>query len=92
MSKTHFNSDIHGLDPDCERVVNGVCDHYLDELIDLRPYIWEYPYSVTIHDTLEKCLNIFINNHLRHLPVVNPVDGACVGMITRKDLFAYVDI
>ena len=73
-------------------MLNEVCDHYPDEMIDLRPYMWEYPYTVTIHDTVQKCLDIFLNNQLRHLFVVNPVDGMCVGVITRKDLFAYVDI
>lgn len=92
MSKIHFNSPITGKQPDYERILNEVCDHYLEEMVDLRPYMWEYPFTVTIHDTLEKCLNIFLNNHLRHLPVVNPVDGACVGVITRKDLFAYCDM
>ena len=92
ISKTCFNSHIHGRDPDCDRVLNDICDNYMDEMIDVRPYMWEYPFTVTVHDTVEKCLNIFILNHLRHLPVVNPVDGACIGMITRKDLFAYVNL
>jgi CBS domain-containing protein len=92
ISKINFNSQIHGQDPDCERVLNEICDNYMDELIDVRPYMWEYPFTVTVHDTVEKCLSIFLTNHLRHLCVVNPVDGACVGIITRKDLFAYVDI
>lgn len=92
IHKQQFNSKIDGQDPDCERVLNDICDHYPDEMIDLRPYMWEYPYTVTVHDTVEKCLNIFLMNHLRHLCVVNPVDGACVGIITRKDLFAFVDI
>jgi CBS domain-containing protein len=29
---------------------------------------------------------------LRHLPVINPVDGRLVGIITRKDLFAYMSL
>lgn len=92
LSKIHFNSPISGQEPDYERVLNQVCDSYQDVMIDLRPYMWEYPFTVTIHDTLEKCLSIFLNNHLRHLPVMNPVDGECVGIITRKDLFTYCDM
>jgi CBS domain-containing protein len=48
--------------------------------------------SVTIYDSLDKCLQIFISHHLRHLCVTNPGDGAVVGIITRKDLFEYVSL
>lgn len=28
ISKLNFNSEIHGRDPECERVLNDVCDNY----------------------------------------------------------------
>lgn len=61
-------------------------------MIDVRPYIYEHPYRVTIHDNFEKCLETFRTNSLRHLCVVSPHQGAVVGVITRKDLFAYMSI
>lgn len=73
-------------------MLTTVCDEYLTALIDVRPYMWELPYTVSVHDTFEKCLQIFLSNHLRHLCVINPTDGSCVGVITRKDLFAYVNL
>lgn len=67
-------------------------DQYLDALIDVRPYMWEYPFTVSVHDTVDKCLQVFLQNHLRTLCVINPSDGACVGVITRKDLFSMVGL
>jgi CBS domain-containing protein len=75
---------------DTEDVLENVCFAYYDELIDVRPYIWEHPFTVTIHDPLEKCLSLFVTHSLRHLCVVNPKDGSVAGIITRKDLFKWV--
>ena len=67
-------------------------DEYPSAMIDLRPYIWEHPFSVTVFDSLDKCLHFFVGHHLRHLAVVNPGDGSVAGVITRKDLFKYVGL
>lgn len=80
------------MDTNCEEALDKVVDDYLDEMIDVRPYIWEHPYTVTVFDSLNKCLQIFICNHLRHLIVVNPGDGSVAGVITRKDLFNYLGL
>jgi len=52
----------------------------------------EHPYHVYNHDDLYKCLEMFRHLHLRHLPVVTPSDGRLCGVITRKDLFAYMGL
>lgn len=67
-------------------------DAYHEELIDLRPYMWESPFTVHAHDTLSRCVELFRLHHLRHLPVVNPANGECIGVITRKDLFTYMSL
>jgi CBS domain-containing protein len=92
MDVNSFNSKITGPECDTEQVLLSVGTEYFDALIDVRPYMQEYPHTVSVNDPLEKCLQIFLSNHLRHLCVVNPTDGACVGVITRKDLFAYVNL
>jgi hypothetical protein len=53
---TLFHSKIEGNDPNCEDALENVVDQYLDEMVDVRPYIWEYPFTVSVHDSLEKCL------------------------------------
>lgn len=84
-----FNCPIISKDVDCDEIVDKIAFEYRNEMIDVRPYMVEYPFSVNVHDSVDKCLQVFMLNHLRHLCVVNPNDGACVGVITRKDLFAY---
>lgn len=84
----NFYSD----EADPKEVLETICDNYEDQMMDLRPYIWEHPFIVYVHDTLDKCLEMFRHHHLRHLPVVNPADGSIVGICTRKDLFAYMEL
>ena len=36
-------------------------------------------------------LDLFRQHHMRHLLVVSPVDGGLVGVVTRKDLDAFMD-
>lgn len=73
-------------------MLDTVCDKYEDEKLDLRPYMWEHPFTAFVHDDLAKVLELFRHHHLRHLPIVNPADGSLVGVITRKDLFAYMSL
>ena len=68
------------------------CDTYADRLIDLRPYMIENPYTVFTTDKLEKCVSIFRKMHLRHLVVIHQSTGALQGIITRKDLFKFLDL
>jgi CBS domain-containing protein len=58
--------------------------------IDLRPYMFNHPFVVYPHDDLTRANELFRHHHLRHLPVVNPGNGALVGIVTRKDLFKYM--
>jgi hypothetical protein len=89
---TAFKSNFHSEEPDCTKVLEEIVDSYPDEMIDLRPYLWQQPFLVSVNDPLRKCLEVFQSHHLRHLPVVLPSNGMCVGVITRKDLFEYMSL
>ena len=67
------------------------CQTHPKRKIDLRPYMIHNPYTVFTTDTVEKCSSIFRTMHLRHMPVVHPGTGALKGVITRKDLFKFMD-
>lgn len=72
MAFENFRSNLNQDEPDCEHVLDNVVDQYLDEMIDLRPYIWEHPFTVYTFDNFEKCLDIFRKNSLKHLYVLTP--------------------
>ena len=61
-----------------------------DELIDLRPYMIEFPQKVSRFSNLSKALELFRTYHLRHLLVINPKDDSLAGIVTRKDLDAFM--
>ena len=50
----------------------------------------ETPFVCNMTDKLQKVLDLFRHMQLRHLPVLNPVDGCLEGIITRHDLFPYM--
>ena len=52
----------------------------------------EEPHCVHITDTLPKVLDMFRHFHLRALPVLDPNNGAPVALLTRKDVFAFMDL
>lgn len=64
-----------------------ICEENLEKRIDLRPYMYERPYTVNTKDKLPKVLNLFKQMHLRHLPVINEKTGTLEGIITRQDIF-----
>ena len=89
---TEFNCDIYSTEYTGEKVVTEVCDVYLDEKVDLRPYMWENPITVSVYTRFDRILELFRMLHLRHMLVVNPADASLVGIITRQDLFAYMHL
>ena len=62
------------------------------ESIDFRPYIIENPITVFLNDPLIKLVDLFRKQHLRHMIVINPKNGKLSGIITRQDLFMYLDL
>lgn len=48
--------------------------------------------TVTTNDSLFKCAELFRKMHLRHLCVTHPLTGKLAGIITRKDIFKWLDL
>ena len=70
-------------------MILDVVEENPEQWIDLRPYMVESPMQVSMHDKFYKVLEQFRINHCRHMMVVDPSSGNLVGIITRKDIFAY---
>ena len=87
-----FNVDIYSTEYTGKKVLTEVVQIYPEEQVDLRPYIIENPLTINIYVKFERILDLFRTMHLRHLPVVNPADGSIQGIITRKDIFAYMSL
>lgn len=60
--------------------------------IDLRPYMISKPFTVFENDPLQKCLDIFRLMNLKTLIVLSERDGTVAGVITRQDLFAFMNL
>jgi CBS domain-containing protein len=86
-----FNEDFNSTEPDIKKV-EGIMDANEDQCVDLRSYMIINPFVCAPHDDLDRVNELFRHHHLRHLPVVNPGNGALVGIITRKDLFKYMSL
>mgnify|MGYP000886911491 CR=1 FL=1 len=63
-----------------------------DKKIDLRPYMNDNPMTVSLSDSLYKCTDVFRKMHLRHLCVIHPKGGKLEGIITRQDIFQWLDL
>jgi len=50
------------------------------------------PYKVVTTDYLTKVVDVFRKMDLRHLLVVNPDNGKLKGIITRKDIFRWMEL
>jgi predicted transcriptional regulator len=55
-----------------------------------RPFMIQDPYQIHYKSTLKKVLDLFRLMNLRQLTVVDDIN-VVIGIITRKDLFAYLD-
>ena len=87
-----FNTDVYSTEPDAAWALENVIDDCYEEWIDLRPYMIEYPITVSIFDKMYTVLDCFRLNHLRHLCVIDPADHSLKGVITRKDLFKFMHL
>lgn len=85
----NFNEDFFSTPADSSSVEH-IMDEHDDARIDLRPYMIMHSFVCHPHDDLYRANELFRHHHLRHLPVINPGNGALVGIVTRKDLFKYM--
>ena len=88
----HFNKNVNSDEADPSWVLANICDEYSEEWVDLRPYMIEKPLTVTVFTKFHDIIEQFRMHHLRHLIVVTPNDGQICGILTRKDLFAYMGL
>ena len=63
--------------------VEAIANENAEKFIDLRPYMVYHPFTVWDKDDLQKVLDVFRKNNLRHLPVVSHKDNTLLGIITR---------
>jgi CBS domain-containing protein len=54
----------------------------------VRDYMTRDPVSFSPEDSLTDVAECFINNHFRRVPIVS--DGKLVGIVSRKDIVAYI--
>ena len=87
-----FNTNVNSDEVDASYVLENIVDNYAEEWLDLRPYMIENPIKVSVYAKMKDVLELFRMHHLRHLIVVNPNDGQLAGIVTRKDLFAYMGL
>ena len=87
-----FNKNVNSDEADPAWVLANICDEYSEEWLDLRPYMIENPITVSVFTKFHDIIEQFRMHHLRHLIVVTPNDGQLCGILTRKDLFAYMGL
>jgi len=92
MPWKNFCRDFWSKDLKVTREMKAVCEYYENYLVDFRPYLIESPITVFTTDSLKNCVELMRNMYLRHIIVISPVDGTLQGIITRQDLFAWLDL
>lgn len=89
MHWTKFNVNVYSDEMKPGNIFE-ILDDNQSEFFDLRPYIIEFPQKLSRYAKLSKALEMFRTYHLRHLLVINPKDDTLAGIITRKDLDAFL--
>lgn len=87
-----FCRDYQSKDKEVTKEINELCHFYKGYKVDFRPYLIENPTSVLSTDNLENCVDLFRTMHLRHLLVLDPESAKLRGIITRQDLFRWLDL
>jgi CBS domain-containing protein len=88
----YFTRDFWSKDLPVNDEIKEVLRLNKNEKIDFRPYIIENPITVFLNDPLIKLVDLFRKMHLRHMIVIDPNNGKLSGLITRQDLFMYLDL
>ncbi len=63
--------------------IEYVAKKHSEEHLDLRPYMIERPYTMSLYDKFTKVINLFKQMQLRQIPIVSDKDGKLQGIITR---------
>ena len=87
-----FNHNITSSEPEIKPVIDSLkAIECQNQLFDLRPYMIDQPVKLDMYAHLGEALQLFRLHHMRHLLVVSPLDGSLAGIITRKDLNAFMN-
>ena len=86
-----FNHTITSSEVNIDTIMDSLKDCKDDEVFDLRPYMIAEPVKLDMYSHLSDALRLFRLHHMRQLLVVSPLDGSLVGMISRKDLIAFMN-
>ena len=86
-----FNTDLYTKDMKWESI-EEIAHKNKNKRIDLRHYMIDSPYVCFTTDKVQKILDIFRFMQLRQMCVINPVNGKLMGVISREDLFAYMNL
>jgi len=87
-----FTRDFWSVDLPFSMEIKGIISSHKNKSIDFRPYMIKSPFTVFTTDNLPKVLDIFRKMHCRTLPVIHPRDGSLQGVITRQDIFRFMDL
>ena len=87
-----FTRDFESKDIEYDAHYQAICEANKDKLIDFRPYCINNPFVVMTTDFISKACELFRKMHLRQLIVVHPSNGSLCGVITRADLFRFLDL
>lgn len=85
-----FNCDLKSTTFDI-REQEDIAKAYPDRIIDMRHFMIENPRLVTANTSMWECIRIFHLNSLRHLPVTDPETGKLVGIMTRENIFSFME-
>ena len=91
LSWEDFNTNFHSSTLNIMDY-KETCDEHYEEFLNVGPFMNWKPFVVGENTELQKLLSIFRLMNLRHLPVTANEDGRIKGMLTRKDIFKYLEL
>ena len=88
----YFTTNFLATDKELDLEGKKILEENLDGQLDFRPYMNDNPITCVTTDGIVKCVDLFRKMHLRHLMVLHPMNGKLQGIITRQDLFQWLDL
>ena len=88
----YFTTTFLATDKELDLEGKKILEDNMDAQLDFRPYMNDNPITCVTTDGITKCVELFRKMHLRHLMVLHPMNGKLQGMITRQDLFQWLDL
>ncbi|MCB9229650.1 MAG: CBS domain-containing protein [Deltaproteobacteria bacterium] len=73
-----------------EYINDGTIDGDLDKFVTVEKLMTKNPVSIKVTDTVRHAVEILTQNSFNSLPVVEGESGHLAGIITTKDIMAYL--